>query len=156
MQNGKTRGQLFMMVGIPASGKSSWIRSNCDQNWIIISPDSILEERYDYEWTPERASEAWAESFQQYGQVLLNGGQVVWDATFVSPIVRAAVLHIANGAGFNTRAVFFDTDVELCVQRNMKRDREPVPEETIRRMHDALVPPTEEEGFDQVIRTWLG
>lgn len=152
MHSVKTRGQLFMMVGIPASGKSSWIRTNCDQTWTIISPDSILEERYDYEWTPERAAEAWAEAFQQYGQVLLNGGKVVWDATFVSPIVRAGVLHIGNGAGFNTQAMFFDTDVELCVQRNLERDREPVPEETIRRMHESLVPPTEAEGFDKVVR----
>lgn len=141
-----------MMVGIPASGKSSWIDANCDHSWTRISPDAVLEEKYNYEWTPERAAEAWATSFQEYGAILLQGGNVVWDATFVSPIVRASVLHIANGAGFTTKAIFFDVDVEVCIQRNLERDREPVPESTIRRMHDGLVEPTEEEGFDEVVR----
>ena len=58
------------------------------------------------EWTPERVAEAWATSFQEYGAICCRGGNVVWDATFVSPIVRASVLHIANGAGFTTKAIF--------------------------------------------------
>lgn len=145
------RGQLVMMVGIPASGKSTWIRENCAEGWTWISPDAILEERYHYEWTPERAAEAWAESFQAYGAVLLAGGKVVWDATFVSPITRASVLHIAKGVGFSTTAVFMDADLEMCIARNIERDREPVPENTIRRMHESLIPPSEEEGFDHVI-----
>ena len=81
MTENATRGTLLMMVGIPASGKSSWIKSNCDHSWTKISPDAVLEEKYNYEWTPERAAEAWAESFQAYGAVLLSGGKVVWDKT---------------------------------------------------------------------------
>ena len=146
----KFRGHVIMMVGIPASGKSTWISENKKSDWLVISPDQFLEDKYDYEWTPERASEAWARSFQRYGQYLLDGGTVVWDATFLSPIIRASVLHIAKGAGFKTEAVFFDTDIEVCIERNSKRQREPVPDETIRRMHDGLVPPTVEEGFDLV------
>ena len=48
---------------------------------------------------------------------------MVWDATFVSPIVRASVLHIANGAGFTTKAIFFDVDVEVCAFSEKFRKR---------------------------------
>ena len=150
MTDKQYRGLVVMMVGIPASGKSTWISQNRKPSWNVISPDQFLEEKYDYEWTPERASEAWARSFQRYGQYLLDGGTVVWDATFLSPIIRASVLHIGKGAGFKTQAIFFDIDIDVCIQRNSKRFREPVPEQTIRRMHAALIPPTVEEGFDQV------
>ena len=87
MTDKQYRGLVIMMVGIPASGKSTWISQNRKSSWNVISPDQFLEEKYDYEWTPERASEAWALSFQRYGQYLLDGGTVVWDATFLSPII---------------------------------------------------------------------
>ena len=141
---------LYMMIGIPGSGKSTWVRKNRLDDWIILSPDTILEERYNYEWTPERAAEAWAESYQQFGLSILEEKTIVWDATFTSPIMRSAILHIGKGVGYKVKAVFCKTSMELCLSRNLMRDREPVPESTIRRMADGLIPPTIEEGFDEV------
>lgn len=120
------------------------------KDWIVISPDTILEHRYNYEWTPERAAEAWAESFQTFGKHLLQGGTIIWDATFVSSIMRASVLHIAKGAGFIVEAVFLKHRLENCLLRNKSRDRQPVPDSTIERMFESLAPPTIEEGFDTV------
>ena len=141
---------VYMMVGIPGSGKSTWVRQNRDEDWVVISPDAILEERYHYEWTPERAAEAWADSYQQFGSLLVEGGTMVWDATFTSPMMRSAILHIAKGVGYTVKAIFCQANMDLCFSRNLKRDREPVPENTIRRMADSLIPPTVEEGFDEV------
>ena len=141
---------IYMMVGIPGSGKSTWIQTHVESNWIVLSPDAILEQRYNYHWTPERAAEAWAESYRSFGALLLKGATIVWDATLISPIIRAAILHTSKGAGYRVEAVFCDTPVEICVERNAKRAREPVPESTIRRMADSLIAPTEEEGFDRI------
>ena len=137
------------MIGIPGSGKSTWVKEK-NEGWIILSPDAILEERYNYEWTPERASEAWAESYQRFGQLLLENKSIIWDATFTTPMMRSAILHISKGAGFRVEAVFCDTPIETCLTRNAARERDPVPESTIRRMSDSLIPPTESEGFDVV------
>ena len=141
---------IYMMVGIPGSGKSTWIQTHVDSSWIVLSPDTILEQRYNYQWTAERAAEAWAESYRNFGALLLKGATIVWDATLISPITRAAILHTSKGAGYRVEAVFCDTPVEICVKRNATRSREPVPESTIRRMADSLVAPTEEEGFDSI------
>jgi predicted kinase len=141
---------VYIMVGIPGSGKSTWIETHATEDWHLISPDQVLQNRYDYVWTPERAAESWAESFQYFGRQLLVGGTIVWDATFITPIIRSSVLHIAKGAGFYVEAIFCDTPLETCLERNNLRNREPVPEKTIQRMADSLVPPTMEEGFDRV------
>ena len=141
---------VYMMIGIPGSGKSTWIREHLEQSWVVLSPDAILENRYNYEWTPDRAAEAWAESYQRFGYFLLQGRTMVWDATFTSPIIRSAILHTAKGAGYRVVAVFCDTPIEVCIERNASREREPVPQSTIIRMAENLVPPTQEEGFDTV------
>ncbi len=141
--------KVYVMVGIPGSGKSTWIK-NQNSDWCVISPDQILEERYNYEWTPERAAEGWAVSFQRFGAELLKGTTIVWDATFTSEIMRSSVLHISKGAGYQVEAVFCDTDLSICKDRNQIRDREPVPDSTIDRMYATLSPPTVDEGFDIV------
>lgn len=141
---------VYMMVGIPGSGKSTWIRQNRGNDWVVISPDQVLEERYGYEWTPERAAEAWAESYQRFGALLLEDRTMVWDATFTSPMMRSAILHIAKGIGYTVKAIFCKTNIDLCLSRNLKRDREPVPDSTIRRMAESLIAPSKEEGFDEI------
>ena len=141
---------VYIMVGIPGSGKSTWIHTNKKDTWVILSPDAILEAKYNYEWTPERAAEAWAESYQQFGQGLLSCQTMVWDATFTSPIMRSAILHTAKGAGYRVEAIFCDTPIDVCIHRNQKRNREPVPESTIYRMAENLQAPTEDEGFDRI------
>ena len=146
----KDKPVVYMMVGIPGSGKSTWIRNNRQKTWIVVSPDVILETQYNYEWTPERAAEAWAISYQQFGQGLLSGQTMVWDATFTSPIMRAAILHTAKGAGYRVEAVFCDTPIELCIERNQRRNRKPVPEGKIHGMAEGLQPPTAAEGFDHI------
>ena len=34
---------VFMMVGIPGSGKSTWVKNNRKETWVVVSPDEILE-----------------------------------------------------------------------------------------------------------------
>ena len=146
----KNKPVVYMMVGIPGSGKSTWIRNNRKETWVVVSPDAILETQYNYQWTPERAAEAWAKSYQEFGRGLLAGQTMVWDATFTSSIMRSAILHTSKGAGFGVEAIFCDTPIEICIERNQNRKREPVPDSTIQRMAENLQPPTTSEGFDRI------
>ena len=88
---------VLMMCGIPGGGKTTWITQYFDQNIIknchqdtdqsagitegkitnfeIFSPDTILLQKYNYEWSPQRAEEAWAESYQKFGSALLSKHQ---------------------------------------------------------------------------------
>jgi predicted kinase len=47
--------------------------------------------------------------------------------------------------------LFFDVPVDVCIQRNRKRDRI-VPEQAIREMARRLQSPAKEEGFTRVVR----
>ena len=140
-----------ILIGIPGSGKSTWINHNISSDIRIISPDIHLEEKYNYEWTPARASEAWAISYQQFARSLQVEETIVWDATFLRPIDRSAILHIANGFGYHTRAVVLLVPLDVCLERNRRRKRTPVPDDKIIVMHNLLSMPNPSEGFDEVV-----
>ena len=149
--------QCTILVGIPGSGKTTWIQKNADATGCTISPDRFLEENYDYQWTPARASKAWAVSYQRFAGFLRNNQDVIWDATFLQPIDRSAILHIANGFDYRTVAVVLLTPLELCLERNQNRPRLPVPDDKIKAMQSRMILPTREEGFDEIkiVRTQI-
>ena len=142
--------QCTILVGIPGSGKTTWLLENTKATEYIISPDRFLEENYDYQWTPARASEAWAVSYQSFAGFLRHKQDVIWDATFLQPIDRSAILHIANGFDYKTVAVVLLTPLDLCLERNRKRPRQPVPDDKIIAMQSRMIIPTKEEGFDEI------
>ena len=48
---------LYMTIGLPASGKTTWRREH-QPHATVISPDAVLEERWGYDW--QHSSDAWA------------------------------------------------------------------------------------------------
>ena len=71
------------------------------------------------------------------------------DATNLTPHERHSWIKLAKDYGYEVQAVFFDVPVEVCMERNRKRDRV-VDEAILRRMAAKLKPPTFEEGFSKV------
>ena len=71
------------------------------------------------------------------------------DATNLTPHERANWIKLAKDYGYEVQAVYFDVPLEICMERNRRRDRI-VDEEVMRRMAAKLKPPTFEEGFSKV------
>ena len=71
------------------------------------------------------------------------------DATNLTPHERQGWIKLAQDYGYEVHAVFFDVPVEVCLERNQRRERN-VPEDVMRRMAAKLRPPTFEEGFAKV------
>lgn len=71
------------------------------------------------------------------------------DATNLTPHDRQSWIKLAKDYGYEVQAVFFDVPVEVCMERNRRRERV-VDEEIMRKMAAKLKPPTFEEGFSKV------
>lgn len=71
------------------------------------------------------------------------------DATNLTPHERQGWIKLAQDYGYEVHAVFFDVPVEVCLERNQRRERN-VPEDVMRRMAAKLRPPAFEEGFAKV------
>ena len=71
------------------------------------------------------------------------------DATNLTPHERNGWVKLAKDYGYEVQAVFFDVPVEVCLERNRRRERK-VPEDAMRRMAGKLKQPTFEEGFSKI------
>ncbi len=71
------------------------------------------------------------------------------DATHLTAWERRPYLKLAEVYNASVEAVFFDVPLEVCRERNQRRNRV-VPEDVLQRMAAKLVPPTKAEGFSRV------
>ena len=72
------------------------------------------------------------------------------DATNLSTGERKQWIQMSRSLGYEVHAVFFDVPLEVCLERNGRRDRV-VPEDVMRRMAAKLKAPTFEEGFAKIV-----
>ncbi|HXZ27993.1 MAG TPA: AAA family ATPase [Terriglobales bacterium] len=141
------KGVVVLAIGLPGSGKTTWFKRRgvtplSSDTLRTILFDSITEQRYQ------------SLVFSTLRSLLRARliAKMPWnyvDATNLSPRERRQWIHMAKDFGFETHAVFFDVPVEVCMERNRKRERV-VPEDVMQRMAAKLKPPTFAEGFSKI------
>ena len=146
---------LIVMCGIPGSGKSFYAESykNSHDNYYIVSTDSIREELLG---DASNQKDGWAIFMTAYDRItnhLKDGHNVIFDATNIYRKSRKKILKYFRkvfGDTINLICVYMCTPLELCLKRNMDRDRV-VPEGVIRNMYMNISTPDKEEGWDNVL-----
>ena len=71
------------------------------------------------------------------------------DATNLTPHDRHSWIKLAKDFGYEVQAVYFDVPLEVCLERNHRRQRT-VEEDVMRKMAAKLKAPTFEEGFSKI------
>lgn len=143
---------LFIMCGIPGSGKSTFIKNYFKEDTIVISRDqirlSLLKEGEDY-FAHEK--EVCKIMWSSISNVLKEGKTVVVDQTSLTPRSRRYL--IDHVEGYEKVNIFWvKTDLKTAIARNEKRKGTIafVPPSQICRMFSQFIPPTLEEGFTKI------
>ena len=142
------RGVVVLAIGLPGSGKTTWFKRrgvtplSSDMLRTILF-DNITEQRY------QSLVFSTLRSLLRARLVAHMPWNYV-DATNLSPKERKQWIQMARSLGYEVQAVFFDVPVEVCLERNRRRERM-VPEDVMQRMAAKLRPPTFEEGFSKII-----
>jgi predicted kinase len=71
------------------------------------------------------------------------------DATHLTPEERRPYIQIGQWYGCDVEAMFFDVPLEVCRERNLRRERV-VPDDAMARMAAKLTPPDTGEGFTKI------
>lgn len=126
--------KLYMMIGIPGSGKSTFAKRN--PNATIISRDDIRFKmvKEDEEYF-SREKEVFAEFCKQINTELILGKDTIADATHISFSSRAKLLNQVKEYD-ELIAVVLDTPCEIALKQNENRKgtRSYVPQEVIKKM----------------------
>lgn len=142
--------KLIVMVGLPASGKSTkGLQIAEDNDFAYISRDNVrdmLGMRYSTqaEDVVKKVTRCYAEA------ALIRGESVVIDATNLGVKSRASYVQLAKQYKADPLALVMNTSYETCTLRNAQREDGRVPVEKMRLMATDLVMPTKAEGFDGV------
>lgn len=142
--------ELVLTIGIPASGKSTYIENTLPyKNYTIISSDKIRGELYGDERTQGRAGDVFNLVQSRALKALKNGESVVIDATNLSRRHRVAFLKQVP-LDVHRVALVFCIPYNNCVKANSERDRV-VPEQVMFRMYKQFEPPHRVEGFNKIV-----
>ena len=132
--------ELVIFVGMQAAGKSTWYATHLAATHVHVSKDLMKNVR-DRDARQRRMIE----------EALGAGRSVAVDNTNPTPAVRAPLVELGRRHGARVIACYFQTAAKEAVVRNRLREgKARVPDVVIYVTARKIVPPTLEEGFDEV------
>ena len=150
--------KLYVMVGVPGSGKSTWISN---QHWAsdceVISTDAHVEAY------AQANGKTYSEVFEEFMPEAIsnmlddvvyardNGKDIIWDQTSCSIATRAKKIRMLPD--YYKIAVVFRTPPAAELQKRLaSRPGKNVPWEVVSDMAQKLEiePPSKDEGFDEI------
>jgi predicted kinase len=143
----KPKGVVVLAIGLPGSGKSSWFKRHKINP---LSSDTLRQLLFD-DPTEQRFQDLVFSNLRSMlkARLIARRPMNYVDATNLSTHDRQGWIKMARDFGYEVHGVFFDVPVEVCLERNQRRDRV-VPEDVMRRMASKLRPPNFDEGFAKI------
>lgn len=148
--------KLYVLVGVPASGKSTWIK---DQIWAlgltIVSTDAFVE---DY---ARSQGKTYSEVFDEYMPTAVElmaeqvvrarelGHDIIWDQTSTTIATRAKKLRMLPDY-YAIAVVFRTPDRDTLDRRLISRPGKSIPRHVVDNMISNWEEPTEDEGFKEI------
>jgi predicted kinase len=151
--------KAYILVGIPGSGKSTWIENQSfDKTQTAIVSTDIHVERYASE-----LGKTYSEVFKDFMPTAVNlmvddvldavenNLDIVWDQTSTTVLTRAKKFRMLP-KHYEMIAVVFPTPDDLELSRRLNnRPGKIIPQEVIDSMKSQFEEPSEQEGFDKII-----
>lgn len=148
--------KCYQLIGVPGSGKSTWIKN---QVWAlglpVISTDNFVEAY------AKEQGKTYSEVFDEYMPIAVklmvnqakiceaNGLDVIWDQTSTSVASRKRKFHTLPR--YEHIAVVFPTpEKEELAKRLASRPGKNIPDKVMKMMIENFEMPTEEEGFTKI------
>lgn len=149
------KSKLYLMMGCPGSGKSTYLKTRFSQPPVVVSRDAIrfsmVSEDEEY-FSKEK--EVFREYIEQIRTAIKFNTEVFADATHLNESSRAKVLRALGSdlKDVEVNVIWVRVPVEVAITQNEFRlgTRAYVPKSVIRRMYSQATMPSKEEGFEHI------
>lgn len=150
---------LYVLIGLPCSGKSTYIKQHfSDNNHVIVSFDAVVED-----WAQKEGKtydQVWGRNFslvkkickEKYEKAIKEGKNIVIDNTNLKPKARALY---PPPPGYKKIGIVFTTDTNTLQKRLIMRSKEQgktIPSNVIEQMKNNFSYPSKSEGFEELRR----
>jgi len=159
----RTRPKIFVLVGLPGSGKSTWTAkflAKSEEPYSVISSDDVIEE------FAKKEGKTYTEVFKDYiGQATMivkerfrnavkNKDNIIWDQTNMNVKKRKSILQQLPPEYVKTAVIFSVGENELYRRLNARAELtgKTIPDFVIKDMTRNYQAPTKQEGFDNILR----
>lgn len=142
-----SKGTVVLAIGLPGSGKSSWFKRN---NINPLSSDMVRAVLFD-DPNEQRFQDLVFSNLRSMlrARLIARRPTNYLDATNLTPHDRQSWIKLARDFGYEVQALYFDVPLEVCLERNQKRQRV-VQEDVMHKMAAKMKQPTFEEGFSKI------
>lgn len=148
---------VYMMVGVPYSGKSTWVQSHKKENEILIDSDSIIEEyaqekgiSYGLAFS-SYSDDAQKEMYNRARKAIGLGKTIYWDNTNMTIKSRRRKLALFPDTYRKIAVVFTAPNDEQRILRTKARPNKTIHKSIIEGMVSIYQEPSDTEGFDEII-----
>jgi predicted kinase len=148
--------KLYVLVGVPGSGKSTWIQN---QQWATGIP-VVSTDRYVQEYA-DKQGKTYSDVFEEYmpiavklmaNQVLIcqaNKTDIIWDQTSTTIATRARKIRMLPEY-YKIAVVFKTPEREELNRRLQSRVGKHIPDHVVDQMIDQWDNPSLDEGFSEI------
>lgn len=148
--------KCYQLVGVPASGKSTWISQ---QNWSL--PCAIISTDKWVDIYAKETGRTYSEVFDNFMPMAVElmskevvtakemNRDIIWDQTSTTVKSRAKKFRMLPDY-YHIAVVFKTPDQEELTRRLNSRPGKTIPDHVIRSMINGFEMPTEEEGFKEI------
>ena len=145
--------KMYMVIGAPGCGKSTYIQNHLKENEIVISRDkirfSMLKDTDEY-FSKEK--EVYNEFIKQIDAAITADVDFYVDQTSLNAAARNKLFSRLKKKPNEIIGIFFTTPLDTILQRNAQRTgRALVPKDAVINMFNSLTRPTIAEGFTQIL-----
>ena len=148
--------KFIMLVGLPASGKSTKAQNLAEEcNAILFSSDALREELFGDVNHQDNNQELFVELHRRIKNCLKDGRSAIYDACNISYKRRMAFISELKNIPCEKICIVMATPYEECLKRNKERERN-VPEYVIEKMYRTFDIPWDYEGWDDILVLYNG
>lgn len=145
--------KMYVVIGAPGCGKSTYIQNHLKENELVISRDKIrfgmLNDNDEY-FSKEK--EVYNEFIKQIDAAIAANATFYVDQTSLNAAARNKLFSRLKKRPDKIIGIYFTTSLDTILQRNAQRTgRALVPEDAVINMFNSLTKPTLEEGFDEIL-----
>lgn len=151
---------LYMLIGVPGSGKSTWVTDlllKSDTALRVLSTDEYIQyhadivgKTYDEVFT-DMIRPAEKHMYAQLALAIKNNDDIIWDQTNLSFKIRSKKLKRIPTYYRRVAVVFETPEPEEHARRLNSRPGKSIPPAMIAGMIKAMEPPIAVEGWDSII-----